>query len=290
MTNDACRVCGAQDTQPLWAAKGFDWTRCARCGGIQVARLPSPEMLDDLYNRNYYEGHKEAYDMSRYVDYIGQRTFIQANLRRRVEWGIKHMQAAAAGRSWLDIGCAAGFLLDEVRQRGFAPYGLDYADFGPSYAQTHMNMPNVRQGTIDALPADFPAHFDVISYIDVIEHLPCPGDVLSRTTDLLAPGGYLIGETFDPNCWFARVCGPAWHAIDPPNHLNILSLTGIDHLMQGRGLKLVARASFPRTISLPTIASKLYRKAAPMLYHSPLRNAGIPLWFNDVVIWIYQKR
>ncbi len=287
--NDACRVCGANEMEPAWRVRNFDWSRCRRCGSLQVAHLPSPDLLDDLYNRNYFEGHKEDYDTIRYVDYVGQRAFIQGNLRRRVEWGIKQMDAAAAERSWLDVGCAAGFLLDEVRQRGFRPYGLDYSAFGPHYAQTQLGMPNVRQGTMDSLPADFPRQFDVISFIDVIEHLPCPGNVLARTTDLLAPGGYLIGETFDPNCWFARACGPAWHAIDPPNHLAVLSLEGIDRLMQTRGLKRVARASFPRMLSLPTIASKVYRKAAPLVYHSPLRNIGIPLWFNDVVIWVYRK-
>jgi SAM-dependent methyltransferase len=281
-------MCGSASTTPLWSAKGFDWTRCENCHGIQVKVLPTPEELDNLYNKNYYEGHKEDYDMSRYVDYIGQRSFIQANLKRRSDWAIKQLQVKP-GATWLDIGCAAGFLLDEVRKQGFSPYGLDYSDFGPNYAQKELGMPNVRQGTIDDPPSDFPAHFDVISYIDVLEHIPCPSDVLTRTAEFVAPGGYLIGETFDPNSWFARAMGPSWHAIDPPNHLNILSLEGIDRLMRARGLKLVARASFPRTISLPSIATKLFRPVAPALYHSPLKNAGVPLWFNDVVIWVYQK-
>ncbi|MBE0688808.1 MAG: class I SAM-dependent methyltransferase, partial [Anaerolineae bacterium] len=176
-----------------------------------------------------------------------------------------------------------------VREHGYAPYGLDYSDFEPAYAQDELQMPNVRQGTIDALPEDFPGAFDVVSYIDVLEHIPCPRDVLQKSIDLVAPGGYLIGETFDPNSWFAQKTGAAWHAIDPPNHLNILSLNAIDDLMRSSGLTHVASASFPRTISLPTIASKLYRRAAPTLFRSPLRNVGIPLWFNDVVIWLYRK-
>ena len=281
-------MCGSTQSTRLWVAKGYEWSRCDACQGLQVTHLPTPETLDELYNKHYYEGYKEDYDMSRYVDYVGQRSFIQANLRRRVTWARKHL-ALESGATWLDVGCAAGFLLDVVREHGYAPYGLDYSDFGPAYAQDELQMPNVRQGTIDALPEDFPGAFDVVSYIDVLEHIPCPRDVLQKSIDLVAPGGYLIGETFDPNSWFAQKTGAAWHAIDPPNHLNILSLNAIDNLMRSSGLTHVASASFPRTISLPTIASKLYRRAAPTLFRSPLRNVGIPLWFNDVVIWLYRK-
>ncbi|MCA9902630.1 MAG: class I SAM-dependent methyltransferase [Anaerolineae bacterium] len=281
-------MCGATQSTRMWAAKGFEWSRCEVCRSLQVTHLPTPETLDELYSKNYYEGYKEDYDMRRYVDYIGQRSFIQGNLKRRVTWAQKHL-ALDAEATWLDVGCAAGFLLDVVHEHGFLPYGLDYSDFGPEYAQRELHMPNVRQGTIDALPEDFPRVFDVISYIDVLEHIPCPQDILQKSIDLVAPGGYLIGETFDPNSWFAQTSGAKWHAIDPPNHLNIMSLKAIDNLMVSRGLSLVARGSFPRTISVPTIASKLYRQAAPALYRSPLRNLGIPLWFNDVVIWMYRK-
>jgi SAM-dependent methyltransferase len=288
-----CRVCGSATTlKPLWQVRGFQWATCETCGSLLVPEVPTAEFWQTFYADDYYAGGEaDELRVGAYVDYVGHRAFIQANLRRRVAWAVQQMQRSSG--CWLDIGCAAGFLLDEVRRTGFAPYGLDYAAFGPAYAREHLQLPNARQGTLDDFPADFPRQFDVISFMDVLEHLPNQHDALQRAVDLLAPGGFVMGETFVPESAIARFTGRWWHAIDPPNHLAILSPKGIETLMSANKMRLVGAVFMPRRLALSSVISKfggLGKKLATQVEARPaLSGLGIPIQLFDARLWLYQK-
>ena len=285
-----CVVCLANELDPKWNDKGYEWLQCRNCQSVQTTTTMEEAQLQEHYNDTYYEGHKDEIVNGRYVDYIGSRSFIQSNLRRRIDWALPHLNQQS-GQRWLDVGCAAGFLLDVVRDYGYSPYGLDYAEFGPRYARQHLDMPNARQGTLDSIPSDFPTTFDVISFIDVLEHVPNPRETLLKTIELTAPGGYIIGETFDPTCLVANITGDKWHAVDPPNHLTIISEKGIAQLMEARGLELVQATRMVRWLSLPSVLTKfpLTVGIAGWMNNTPLKQLGIPIWLNDVVTWIYHK-
>lgn len=286
-----CRVCGAKQTVGLWSVGGFDWEKCCSCRSLQTTRVCTASELAQYYASDYYEGYKGRQDQGAYINYIGQRAFIQSNLQKRVDWALRCMDIAD-GADWLDVGCAAGFLLDVVRGYGYAPWGIDYSDYGPHFARTSLAISGARQATIEALPADFPRCFDVITAIDVVEHVTHPQDMLVRCTNYLKPGGYLVCETFDPTSLLARVAGPHWHAIDPPNHFAILSLAGIDMILRQQGLKLVRTIRLPRWLSIPAIATKFGpagRYVSGKLHESRLAAIGIPILLNDVVLWVYRK-
>ncbi len=286
-----CRVCGVAACTPLWTVRSFDWVRCRQCGSLQTSRVYSASELDQYYALDYYEGYRGRQDQGAYIDYIGQRTFIQGNLQRRVDFASRYMSIAEEA-DWLDIGCAAGFLLDVVRGYGYVPWGIDYSDYGPHYARTSLAISGARQATIETLPADFPPFFDVISAIDVVEHVTDQRDMLVRCANHLKPGGYLVCETFDPTSLLARAAGPYWHAIDPPNHFAILSLAGIDMVLRQHALRLVKATRLPRWLSIPAIATKFGsagRYVSDRLYKSQLAAVGVPISLNDVVLWIYRK-
>lgn len=288
-----CRVCGKETTiKPLWEVRGFKWVACQTCGSLLLPEVPTAEFWQTFYADDYYSGGEaDEVRVGAYVDYVGHRAFIQANLQRRVGWAVQQMQRTT-GR-WLDIGCAAGFLLDEVRRIGFDPYGLDYAAFGPAYAREHLQLPNARQGTLDDFPVDFPLQFDVISFMDVLEHLPNQHDALQNAINLLAPGGFIMGETFVPESAIARFTGRWWHAIDPPNHLAILSPQGIDSLMRAHDMRLTGAVFMPRRLALSSVISKfggLGKRLATYVESSPaLSKAGIPIQLWDARLWLYQK-
>jgi 2-polyprenyl-3-methyl-5-hydroxy-6-metoxy-1,4-benzoquinol methylase len=285
-----CVVCLAPDLLPKWSDKGYKWLQCQNCQSVQTTVTMEEAQLQEHYNDTYYEGHKDEIINGRYVDYIGSRNFIQSNLRRRIDWALPYLHVQS-GQRWLDVGCAAGFLLDVVREYGYVPYGLDYADFGPRYARQYLDMPNARQGTLESVPTDFPTKFDVISFIDVLEHVPNPRETLLKTIELTAPGGYIIGETFEPTSLIANITGEKWHAVDPPNHLTIISQKGIAHLMQAQGLELVQSVRMARWLSIPSVMTKFPWGVhiASWVNNTPLKQIGIPIWLNDVVTWIYYK-
>lgn len=288
-----CRICAASLFDPLWKVRGFEWVKCKHCGSLQTTIVPTPEELDQFYGTDYYGGESGSTYEGAYIDYIGDRSFIQRNLKCRVDWVVEQILPLDSGkRHWLDVGCAAGFLLDITRHYGFVPWGLDYSDFGPHYARTELGMSGVRKGSIDQIPDDFPDKFDVISAIDVIEHLTDQRATLTKCLEKLVPGGLMVGETFDPASIAAQVMGQSWHAIDPPNHLAILSLSSIDKLMQANGLTKVSAQRLPRWLSLGSIATKFGRSGRKLAQWSVMRriqDLGFPINVFDVVIWMYRK-
>jgi 2-polyprenyl-3-methyl-5-hydroxy-6-metoxy-1,4-benzoquinol methylase len=286
-----CRMCGSSNRTKLGNSRGYEWYRCLDCGSLQTDQLLSSQELEEYYQDDYYKG-EERQDQGAYLDYIGQRKFIEANLKIRVDWALEQVPHSNAG-DWLDVGCAAGFLLSAVGQHGLTPWGIDFSDFGPHFAREELGIDGARQGTIESLPQDFPDNFDFVSFIDVLEHTTDPKTTLIQCSNAVKSGGYLVGETFDPASIFARTTGIKWHAIDPPNHFTVISLQAINSILSSQNMEFVKVVYLSRRLSLGTIAAKFGRPGISLsrkIYKSNLNNFGIPIWFRDVALWIYKKR
>ena len=74
-------------------------------------------------------------------------------------------------------------------------------------------------GTIETnqLPSN---SFDVITFLDVFEHIPFPRQVLERVNLLLKPDGLLVLNLPDTGSWCAQILGKRWALIIPPEHLH----------------------------------------------------------------------
>lgn len=94
-----------------------------------------------------------------------------------------------AGKSLLEVGCAEGWFLEEVRRHGVVPVGIE-----PTFAHAEMS----REKGFEVINGFFPrdiirqGKFDFIVFNDVFEHLPDPISSLAKCFDLLAPGGVLV--------------------------------------------------------------------------------------------------
>jgi len=291
-TPPTCQLCHHKDWRPLWQVRHYDWAACNICDSWQVMNKPSETFFVDFYGNDYYQRSKDTpMRDGAYVDYIGHQMFIQNNLRQRLLWALPYMGTKRG--AWLDVGCAAGFLLDVVREKGFSPYGLDYAPFGPQYAREQLHLANARQGTLDSIPTDFPDYFQVISFMDVLEHLPDQQAALQKACNLCEPGGYVLGETFVTESRLARSLGPWWHAVDPPNHLLLLGTAGIDQLMTNQGMSLMAESYQPRRLSVSSLVSKfgtLGKRIATRLNTGRISAWGVNIQLWDARLWLYRKK
>jgi len=79
-----CRMCGSLKRSDIGNSRGYEWYRCQDCGSLQTDQLLSSQELEQYYQDDYYKG-EERQDQGAYLDYIGQRKFIEANLKRRVD-------------------------------------------------------------------------------------------------------------------------------------------------------------------------------------------------------------
>ena len=90
---------------------------------------------------------------------------------------------------WLDVGCSFGWLLDAVYQQGYEAYGVD-----PSASATAALSTKPFKVETGLYPASDggAAPYQVISFIDVLEHMENPVEILEKTHALLAPEGVLV--------------------------------------------------------------------------------------------------
>lgn len=120
----------------------------------------------------------------------------------RLDW-INRL-SAVAGRQVLDVGCGGGILADAMARKGAQVLGIDLASRALKVAQLHAleaQTPNVqyREISAEALAAEQPASFDVVTCMEMLEHVPDPASVVAACAALVKPGGWVFFSTINRN-------------------------------------------------------------------------------------------
>ena len=120
----------------------------------------------------------------------------------RLDW--IDQQAGLDGKEVLDIGCGGGILSDAMARRGARVLGIDLADKPLKVAQLHAleaGTTNVtyREISAEALAMEQPAMFNVVTCMEMLEHVPDPGSIVRAASGLLKPGGWAFFSTLNRN-------------------------------------------------------------------------------------------
>ncbi len=108
------------------------------------------------------------------------------------------------GLNALDVGCGGGILADSLARSGAAVTGIDLAAKALRVAQLHAldaQTPNVsyREISAEAIAAESPASFDVVTCMEMLEHVPDPASVVQACATLVKPGGWVFFSTLNRN-------------------------------------------------------------------------------------------
>jgi 2-polyprenyl-6-hydroxyphenyl methylase/3-demethylubiquinone-9 3-methyltransferase len=120
----------------------------------------------------------------------------------RLEWIDKH--AHLAGKRAVDIGCGGGILSDSMARRGADVLGIDLATKALKVAQLHAleaGTPSIeyREIAAESLALEAPGDFDVLTCMEMLEHVPEPASVVRACATLVKPGGWLFFSTINRN-------------------------------------------------------------------------------------------
>ena len=112
--------------------------------------------------------------------------------------------AGLNGKRVLDVGCGGGILSDSMARRGAEVLGIDLATKPLRVAQLHAleaETPRVeyREVAVETLAAEQPEVFDVITCMEMLEHVPDPASIVSACARLLKPGGWAFWSTINRN-------------------------------------------------------------------------------------------
>lgn len=163
--------------------------RCAVCGFHQCT-----EMVNVLH---FYEEMEDPdYEATR-----KQRTVQERGVLERLS-----IKPPFGGRRLLDVGAGSGILVEEARAMGFDAVGVEPSRDLQDKA-SKLGLP-VYHGVLPHPELEGP--FDVITIIDVIEHVPNPVEILQLAKQLLAPDGILVVITPDRSSMVARMMQRRW--------------------------------------------------------------------------------
>jgi len=120
----------------------------------------------------------------------------------RLEW-IQGLTPLARQRA-LDVGCGGGILADAMARKGASVLGIDLSTKALKVAQLHAleaATPNVayREVAAEALAAEAPGSFDVVTCMEMLEHVPDPASVVRACATLVKPGGWVFFSTLNRN-------------------------------------------------------------------------------------------
>ncbi|UTH75020.1 bifunctional 2-polyprenyl-6-hydroxyphenol methylase/3-demethylubiquinol 3-O-methyltransferase UbiG [Chromobacterium sp. IIBBL 290-4] len=111
--------------------------------------------------------------------------------------------ASIAGKKVLDVGCGGGILAESMALKGAQVTGIDLAKKSLKVAQLHSLETGVpldyRCVAVEDLAAEMPGQFDVVTCMEMLEHVPDPQSVVRACATLVKPGGWVFFSTLNRN-------------------------------------------------------------------------------------------
>lgn len=226
--NRICRACGAGlSAEFLNAPDRFHWrpemyglARCEDCGYVGLTALPPLEDLPFHYDEDYHQAIAAAGEGT--GRWVHQRAVI-SSLKR--------------GGALLDIGCSSGGFLTAMMGGAWTLFGIEIE---PSTAEKARRRTGAQVFAGNFADAPFsPGTFDVITCLDVLEHIYDLEAFLRKAHAWLKPQG--IFYTILPNIdsWEFRMFQSYWYGLELPRHVSHFSPKSLRRLMASFGFSEV---------------------------------------------------
>jgi len=222
-----CPVCGEGKKEPKTVCERPDELTvksCNSCGMTYVAQVPSDAHLDKFYQAYAsYKGYASRRPKPR------RRRWYECALSCSQDLYIEALERTGglAGRTCLDFGCSTGHFLELLEYKGATATGVEID--GDARAEAQAIGLDVRT---DA-PAD--GAYDVVSALQVLEHLREPAELIAAMARLCKPDGRVIVAV--PNATELSQHGSGWIGLRVDlEHLNYFNVATLTALLRNSGL------------------------------------------------------
>lgn len=137
----------------------------------------------------------------------------------------------------LDVGAGFGFFLEAAERAGYEAYGIEVSAHAAEQARRRTRAPVFQQGAEEPFP--FPdAHFDAVTLLDVIEHLPRYPITLASCRRCLRPGGKLLVITLNAHSLARPLLGRRWAWYQDPTHVHMFTARMLRQGLEAAGLEV----------------------------------------------------
>jgi len=216
-----CPVCQCGNFKRLRNCKNHAnpfWRKCSECKTVYACTVPTSEELAELY-LDYY--NSESPEVPAFVAVRLRDVFARLNTYRSDINGI------------LDIGFGAGTFLDVASQEGWKCHGSEFSPDSVKEALAKGWMAHLGELTDSVLIGPF----DLISAIEVLEHVSFPGIIVKQASVRLRKGGAFYGTTPNGESLNLRLLGESWSVLSYPEHQVLLNTKSLKILFGKSDLK-----------------------------------------------------
>ncbi len=202
----------------------FDIYKCEFCN--LLLKKEKIKNYKVFYNQGYYTGKNEYH----YLDERKYEKFFKEVWQARIHT-IKQYKFPPA--KVLDVGCSFGGFVKTLLENGYDAQGIDISDFAIKEAKKNVILKN-RVYCRDLLDLSSKNKYDVITLIEVLEHLSQPDLVFQKISEILNPGGLLLIQTANFDGLQAKLQGRRYHYF-LPGHLFYYSKSNLISFLKNYG-------------------------------------------------------
>lgn len=222
----------------------FQVVRCLRCGLMRTNPRPTPDTIGAYYPSDYGP-YRSAPSLPKVKPSTWHRR-LRTRLNRFLGKDVRRLPDVAPGHL-VEIGCASGAYLAEMRAQGWSVEGIEFSD---EAAQTARALGlTVQTASLEtARPPQRTA--DVLAAWMVLEHLHEPLEALKKIRPWVRPGGWLVAAVPDAGAMERRWFGEFWYGLHLPAHLYHYTPRTLGKLLDSAGWELVAVRWQPNAMNL----------------------------------------
>jgi len=270
MEDVVCNVCKSDDTSLLLIKDSLRIVKCFRCGLIYVNPRVAKEDLGKIYNRDYFDGSRQA-------DFLAEKKLYLQRFQERLREiiAIKRVKGKL-----LDIGCAVGYFLEVVRREGWQASGVEISSFAAKYAKESGF--DIFTGTIEE--ANYPAYsFDAATLWHTLEHMRDPLGSLEQVHRMLKKNGLIAIEVPNIGSREFRKQRENWDYLKPKEHLYYFTPEVLKKMVEKAGFKVIKVTTLPKGTG---IGEKLGNLGLGRLKKQLVKSFNYLSWIKKSILYL----
>lgn len=228
-----CPLCNSNERKMVYCEKYERLNKCVKCSLLYTNPRLKKKNINDLYDFTYF--NNTISHCFGYSDYLADEKKIRKTFIRRIEVIGNYFPDKG---TLLDLGCAAGFFVDEAKKRGWSAEGVELSSFMANYAKDKFSL-NVTNVDIEKYKF-VKNRYDLITMWDTIEHLTDPLNLFKKINLSLKKKGMIVFSTPDVGSFPARITGNSWIGFKlSDEHLTYFSKNTIKTLCDLTGFEII---------------------------------------------------